>query len=279
MFMNACSQGLKLDRAYPLWGEPLLLGADNNRPRAMQIRRPAAHHTAEACLLIVHGMNEYIGRYAHVADYFSERYIVAGIDLTGHGLSNPVFAQAQMAIKANTEKPDINDAFLQQAQLRNLNPMRDDLAQALHYLRAQCQQQQTDKPLPIFILSHSLGSLVSASYLLEMDDAQLKQRIGGIIFTGPAFSVTNIPGWRGWFQNPFVRFSYHTHQHFLNPHNEALPLMLFNQLLALISVPLQDGIIEFLSLPGLNQLFSPTTPDWVCRSRSSWWRWDYRCCC
>ncbi len=270
LLMNACSQHQITERPYPLWGEPIVLNADNNQARAMQIRRPAAPETAEACLLIVHGMNEYIGRYAHVADYFFDRYIVAGMDLTAHGLSNPVFAQAQHTIKANTGMPDISDAFLQQAQLRDLNPMRDDFGQALRYLRDQCDQQKTEKPLPIFILSHSLGSLVSASYLLEMEDAQLRQRVGGIIFSGPAFSVTKIPGWRGWFQNPFVRFSYHTHQHFLNPHNEALPLMLFNQLLALITVPIQDGIIEFLSLPGMRQLFSPSTPDWVANYLSNW---------
>ena len=39
--------------------------------------------------------------------------------------------------------------------------------------------------------------------------------------------------------------------------------MLFNQFAALISVPVQDGIIELLSFPGLRQVFSPTTPSWV----------------
>ncbi len=39
--------------------------------------------------------------------------------------------------------------------------------------------------------------------------------------------------------------------------------MLFNQFAALISVPVQDGIIDLLSFPGLRQVFSPTTPSWV----------------
>ncbi len=39
--------------------------------------------------------------------------------------------------------------------------------------------------------------------------------------------------------------------------------MLFNQFAALISVPVQDGIFELLSFPGLRQVFSPTTPSWV----------------
>ena len=120
-----------------------------------------------------------------------------------------------------------------------------------------------DKPLPLFILSHSLGSLVVSSYLLETEDKALIDRVNGIVFSAPAFSVTEVPGWRGWFQNPIVRFTFYTHEHFLNPQDEALPVMLFNQLLALISVPLQDGMIELLSLPGMRNLFSPTAPDWV----------------
>ncbi len=39
--------------------------------------------------------------------------------------------------------------------------------------------------------------------------------------------------------------------------------MLFNQFVALMTVPLQDGMIELVSLPGLRQLFSPTSPPWV----------------
>jgi len=144
-----------------------------------------------------------------------------------------------------------------------LQPLRDDLNLALNHLLNHCDKLSTDKPLPVFILSHSLGSLVSASYLMQPGNEAVKLRIKGIILTGPAFSVTEVPGWRGWFQNPFIRFSFHTHEHFLNPHDEPLPLLLFNQLLALITVPLHDGIFELLSLPGLRNVFSPTSPAWV----------------
>ncbi len=266
IFVNACSQQQRLVRPYPLWGKPVFLQKDADDQRLLQIKSPESAETAEACLLIVHGMNEYGGRYTHVANYFADRYIVAGIDLTAHGLSNPVFAQAQNTLDTTT---DISQAFLQQAELADLQAMRDDFDQALHYMLNHCQQQQTNRPLPLFVLSHSLGSLVSASYLINQDTT-LKQNIAGIIFSGPAFSVTSVPGWRGWFQNPFIRFTYHTHKHFLNPHNEALPLLLFNQLLALITVPIQDGIIELLSLPGFRQLFSPSTPDWVINYLSNW---------
>ena len=270
MFISGCSQHQAVTDYYPLWGEEIILTSNNNRSRHLQIKGPEQSSSAEACILMVHGMNEYIGRYAKIARYFADRYIVAGIDLTAHGLSNPIFAKSQKKLKTGATNHDVSEAFLEQAQLRDLQPMRDDLEQALNYLIHRCDQQADNKTLPIFILSHSLGSLVSASYLLETENSNLKNRISGIIFTGPAFSVTQVPGWRGWLQNPFVRFSYHTHEHFLNPHDEALPLMLFNQILSLFTVPIQDGIIELLSLPGMRQLFSPTTPDWVTNYLSNW---------
>lgn len=270
MFFNGCAQQQTVNRLYPSWGEYIVLTSGDNRSRHLQIKEPEQSGSAEACILMVHGMNEHIGRYSEIADYFSDRYIVAGMDLTAHGLSNPVFAKVQKGLKTGAIEYDVSDAFTEQVQLRDLQPMRDDLEQALLYLTHYCDQYADGKTLPVYILSHSLGSLVSASYLLQMENNKLKDRIDGIIFTGAAFSVTQVPGWRGWFQNPFIRFHYHTHEHFLNPHNEALPLMLFNQLLALVTVPIQDGMIEFLSLPGLRQLFSPSTPDWVVDYLSNW---------
>ncbi|MBE0436805.1 MAG: hypothetical protein IBX56_13475, partial [Methylomicrobium sp.] len=62
----------------------------------------------------------------------------------------------------------------------------------------------------------------------------------------------------------------HTQEHFLHPHDEAFPLMLFNQFTALLTVPLQNGIIEFLSLPGMRNIFSPGSPDWVSTYLSDW---------
>ena len=270
IFFNGCAQHQTVNRLYPLWGESIVLTSGDNRSRHMQLKEPEQSGYAEACILMVHGMNEHIGRYAEIADYFADRYIVAGIDLTAHGLSNPVFAQVQKGLKIGTTEYDVSNAFVEQAQLRDLQPMRNDLELALLYLIHHCDQYTDGKILPVYILSHSLGSLVSASYLLQLENNKLKERIDGIIFTGPAFSVTQVPGWRGWFQNPFIFFNYHTHEHFLNPHNEALPLLLFNQLLALVTVPIQDGIFELLSLPGLRQLFSPSTPDWVVNYLSDW---------
>ena len=263
LISTGCSNQQLIREKYPFWGETISLDSTKlNAPVHMQLLQPISTDSTQACLLIVHGMNEYIGRYGTIAKAFADDYIVAGIDLAGHGLSNPVLRSAHQSIESGGIAYDVSDAYLTQADLRNLQPMRENFNQALKFLANQCDKIST-KPLPIFILSHSLGSLVTASSLLQLKNDPLYARIKGVIFTGPAFSVTRVPGWRGWFQNPLVKFSFHTHQHFLTPHDEPLPIMFFNQLLALISVPLQDGLIELLSLPGLRNLFSPTTPAWV----------------
>lgn len=261
---SGCSHPHKVTTEYTLWGEQTNLPpAGGEAPRHLQLLKPEPIADAEGCLLIVHGMNEHSGRYGDIARHFSDRFIVAAVDLTAHGLSNPVLMAAHNSIKSGAPVYDAGKAYLEQAQLGSLQAMRQDLDRALHYLVGYCDSIAGTANLPVFILSHSLGSLVSGSYLLQMDDATLKARIQGIILAGPAFAVTEVPGWRGWFQNPFIWFTFHTHEHFLNPHNEALPLLLLNQIFSLITVPLQDGIIEFVSLPGLRSMFAPTGPSWV----------------
>lgn len=261
---NGCSHQQTVTTAYPFWGEAVYLkvpGSDARR--SLQLLSPKSTVSVQGCLLIVHGMNEHIGRYGDIARHFADRFIVTGIDLTAHGMSNPVLAKANESIVNGAASYDASDAFLEQAQFSDLQPMRDDLDLALNYLSEHCINPSDHKPLPIFILSHSLGSLVASSYLLQTKQEPLTARIKGIIFSGPAFSVTEVPGWRGWFQNPIVHFTFHTHEHFLNPHDEPIPIMLFNQFVALVTVPLQDGMIELASLPGLRQLFSPNAPPWA----------------
>ena len=268
LFGNGCSHSQIATEPYPIWGESIFLPKENGEsPRHMQIQQPSqSADDIQSCILIVHGMNEHTGRYAEIARHFSQSHLVAGIDMTAHGLSNPVYLEAHESLKAGADEFDVGSAFLEQAQLRNLDAMRADLHLAIRHLRQRCDESAgADKPL--VILSHSLGSLVSASYFLK---EKQKDTVKGIIFTGPAFAVTEVPGWRGWFQNPLIRFTYHTQEHFLHPHDEAFPLMLMNQFTALLTVPLQNGIIEFLSLPGMRNIFSPSSPDWVADYLSDW---------
>lgn len=261
----------KVRAPYPIWGKEIYLPPQGGGyPLHLQLLAPDTPDNVSACLLIVHGMNEYIGRYGEIAAHFARRYRVAGVDLTAHGLTNPVLRAAHVSITNGVQQYDVSDMYLQQAQLSDLQPMRRDLDRALRFLMADGDERTDGKPPPVFILSHSLGSLVTASYLLHSQDSNLQTRIGGVIFCGPAFSVTRVPSWRGWLQNPLVRFSFYTHTHFLTPPDEPLPMRLLNRWLALLSVPLQDGLIALLSLPGLRAIFSPTTPDWVVNYLSDW---------
>ncbi len=264
VFCSGCTHRQVVTTSYSFWGKAVSLNVPgSDTQRSLQLLSPRTTDQIKGCLLIVHGMNEHIGRYGDIARHFADHFIVAGIDLTAHGMSNPLLAQAHQNIVNGIPESNVSDAFLEQAQFDDLQPMRDDLKLALNYLSAHCNKSSDHTHLPIFIVSHSLGSLVASSYLLKTKQDQLTSKIKGIIFSGPAFSVTEVPGWRGWFQNPFIRFSFYTHEHFLNPQGESIPIMLFNQFIALISVPLHDAVIELISLPGLRQLFSPTTPAWV----------------
>jgi alpha-beta hydrolase superfamily lysophospholipase len=264
LLCSGCAHRQTVTRPYPFWGEAVTLKVSgSDARRQLQTLTPESPASMQGCLLIVHGMNEHVGRYGDIARHFSGRFMVAGIDLTAHGMSNPVLAKAHANVASGAPGYDVGHAFLEQEQLDDLQPMREDLRQALLYLAGRCSRPSDRKPLPIFILSHSLGSLVAASYLLQAKEEPIAARVKGIVFSGPAFSVTQVPGWRGWFQNPIVDFTFYTHEHFLNPHDEPFPVMVFNQFVAQVTVPLQDGLIELLSLPGLRLLFSPTAPAWV----------------
>jgi alpha-beta hydrolase superfamily lysophospholipase len=262
--LAGCVHRQSVTQPYPRWGEEIpIIQANDGNPLILRVMQPPKPNQAAACLLLVHGMDEHIGRYGEIAHYFAQRFIVAGFDLYGHGLSNPILRQADEALTAGATQQDVSDAYLAQVSLYNLEPMRQSLSQALRHFTLLCNAQgESDKP--VFIVSHSLGALIAASHLLstQQEHGPAKQ-VQGIVLLGPGFSVTEVPGWRGWFANPIIRLSFHAEEHFLNPQNEPLPLLIVNQLVSLITVPLLDGLFEVLSWPVLRSLFSPVSPDWV----------------
>lgn len=258
-----CSQQVVVKEEYTVWGEAIALTREpQSTPLHLQILESKS--IPKACLLIVHGMNEYVGRYYEIAQYFAKDFKVIGFDFSAHGLSNSYFLAAHQAIVSGKEQFDVSDAYLEQAQLNNLNRLRQDLDLALQYAIASCNGK------PLFILSHSLGSLVSASYLLQQNDTANLQHIKGIVFTGPAFSITQVPNWTGYFANPFIDFSFYLHRHYLYPNDELFPLLAFNQTVSFFGTPLFDAMIQFFSLPTLRNLFSPNEPDWVVEHLSDW---------
>lgn len=258
VLLSACVHRQFVAEPYPRWGEEL---AGQDAP-TVRVLFPPDPTKASACVLLVHGMNEHIGRYDEAARYFSRRFVVAGFDLYAHGLSNPVLRQADAALAQGAGEQNVSDAYLAHAALYDLEPLRQTLHRALARTITLCDAQGGARR-PVFIVAHSLGALVSASYLLHTRQTPLTDRISGIVLLGPAFAVSEPPGWRGWLADPVIKWSFHAKTHFLQPHDEALPVMLFNQVIALVTVPLLDGLFEIFSWPGLRSILSPVSPDWV----------------
>ncbi|MBA2483725.1 MAG: alpha/beta hydrolase [Nitrosomonas sp.] len=262
--LQGCAQRQFVSEPYARWGaESIIKRPDINLPLILRMLSPSDPAKAPACVLLVHGMNEHIGRYQEIARYLSRRFIIAGFDFNGHGLSNHFLQQADQAVRADAGKQEVSDAYLAQISLRDLEPMRLDLDLALRRFIAYCDKQSGSEK-PVFIVSHSLGSLVTASYLLQARNKNgPTKRVQGIVLLAPAFAVSEPPGWRGWLQNPIIRLSFYAEEHFMHFQDEPLPQLIFNQLLSLMIVPVFDGLFEFFSWPGLRNLFTPAAPVWV----------------
>src|SRR5689334_19446781 len=105
---------------------------------ALHVRRWSPDSPARGQVLIVHGLGEHGGRYAHVAaDLQSRGWDVTAYDQRGHGHS----AGAPGDIAA-------------------IDSLLVDLARVIDSLRAQ-------QPGPLVMLGHSLGGLVAARFVAE----------------------------------------------------------------------------------------------------------------
>lgn len=111
---------------------------------------------ARAVILLVHGAGEHCARYQHFAEYFcAQGYVVAGLDHIGHGKSDGQYGYV--------------DRF-------------DDHLVSLENYR---QQVQRDFPgLPVILLGHSMGGLISALFLLEH-----QQEFVACALSGPAIKT------------------------------------------------------------------------------------------
>ncbi|WP_297326010.1 alpha/beta fold hydrolase [Nitrosomonas sp.] len=264
--LSGCVHHKFVSEPYPRWGEESRVDqSGDSGPLIVRTLFPPAPTNARACMLLVHGMNEHVGRYGEVARHFARQFIVAGFDFYAHGLSNPLLRQADMALAGGADRLDVSDAYLAQSSLYDLEPMRRTLDQVLRKTIALCDEhEQGDVERPVFIVAHSLGALVTASYLLSnRNESDAVRRVQGVIFLAPAFAVSEPPGWRGWLANPLIKLSFHAETHFLHPQEEPLPVLMANQLLSLVTVPLLDGIFEVFSWPGLRSFLTPGAQAWV----------------
>ena len=112
----------------------------------------------KAVLFLVHGLGEHSGRYTNVVNYFVPLgYAIYGLDHLGHG-------------KSDGEK-EVVLSF-------------EDYTSPLKTFYDMVQGWQPDKP--IFILGHSMGGLITCSYLLD-HSADFK----GAIISAPAIKVSD----------------------------------------------------------------------------------------
>lgn len=116
-------------------------------------------NNARACVLVVHGLGEHIGRYKELAAFFnSEGYSFIGLDLPGHG-------------RSPGKRGHISDFNL-------YNNIIDEMA---GYVR------EHDSRLPLVLYGHSLGGGIALNYLVSGNHVQ-----AGII-TSPWLKLSSEP--------------------------------------------------------------------------------------
>ncbi len=115
---------------------------------------------AKACVILVHGLGENIGRYKHVAEEFNKHNICfIGLDLRGHGSSEGK---------------------------RGHTPSFNHLIEDLQLLLIHAQDLYPNTP--IFIYGHSLGGGLTAKFLYEK-----KPKIKGAIISAPLLKLAFEP--------------------------------------------------------------------------------------
>jgi alpha-beta hydrolase superfamily lysophospholipase len=114
----------------------------------------------KGCVLLVHGLGEYSGRYKPLADYLvAGGYALCALDLPGHGYSEG--------------RRGYIDAF-------------SVYLETVEDYMAELRQRYPDTPL--FLLGHSMGGLISACLLLSR-----QSDFNGAILSGPAIAPPEKP--------------------------------------------------------------------------------------
>ncbi len=115
---------------------------------------------ARAVVLLVHGLGEHSERYVHVADHLTQRgFAVYALDHYGHGKSD---GHAGFVERFSVYLDGVDELF---------------------------RKARADHPsLPVFLLGHSMGGLIAASWLLANQDS-----VRACVLSGPALKTDQAP--------------------------------------------------------------------------------------
>jgi len=126
-------------------------------------RRDWPSGDARGTIVIVHGLGEHIGRYAHVAACLNaSRWSVVGVDQRGHGASPG-----------------------ERGRLAAEDDLLFDLAAVLDVVRGETQG-------PLVLLGHSLGGLVAARLVaggLESPRPPWQREVDALVLSSPALDI------------------------------------------------------------------------------------------
>lgn len=107
--------------------------------------------TPKAIVCLVHGLGEHTGRYKHVGKALTDAgYALFGFDLRGHGQSGGP-----------------------RGHFPSLQTVLNDIHNFVHF------QRQNHPRLPLFLYGHSLGGLLTLTYILQNPEG-----VQGVIVTG-----------------------------------------------------------------------------------------------
>jgi len=117
----------------------------------------------KAVVFICHGYGEHIGRYEHVAaELNSQGYAVYGMDHQGHGQSEG-----------------------DRAHVEDFNHFARDYLDFVRII-----QQQLSRPIPCFLLGHSMGGLISTQVVRKSSTEKKEQETvwpwAGLVLSAPA---------------------------------------------------------------------------------------------
>ncbi len=139
------------------------------------VRRDWPSADARGTIVIVHGLGEHIGRYAHVAARLNaNRWSVVGYDQRGHGASPG-----------------------ERGRLAAGDDLLTDLASVVDAVRAEASG-------PLVLLGHSLGGLVVARFVagaLESPRPPWQRDVDALVLSSPALAIgmtarRSAPCWR-----------------------------------------------------------------------------------